>query len=135
MSLISQCIKIVKTTDSKSRLIFLRPLFTEIEENNCFSIIAYSWSETESDSAPFRPLHSTVSALIQMCAKWFENMDNGKLTGVVFLDTRKELFKLIIRFYWRKLSFMAWLIRELMWFNFYLTFRQHQCFVNGHLSY
>ena len=28
-------------------------------------------------------------ALIQMCDNWFENMDNGNLTGVVFLDIRK----------------------------------------------
>ena len=30
----------------------------------------------------FRPLHLV---LIQICDNWFENMDNGKLTGVVFL--------------------------------------------------
>ena len=24
-----------------------------------------------------------------MCDNWFENMDNGNLTGVVFLDIRK----------------------------------------------
>ena len=27
----------------------------------------------------FRPKHSTVTALIQMCDEWLENMDNGKL--------------------------------------------------------
>ena len=32
----------------------------------------------------FRPLHSTVSALIQMWEGWSDNMDKGKLTGVVF---------------------------------------------------
>ena len=37
----------------------------------------------------FRPNHSTVSALIQMCDEWLENMDNGKLNGVVFLDIKK----------------------------------------------
>ena len=29
----------------------------------------------------FRPLHSTLSAVIQMCDNWFEIMDNRKLTG------------------------------------------------------
>ena len=33
------------------------------------------------DFALFTPL----SALTQMCDNWFENIDNGKLTGVVFL--------------------------------------------------
>ena len=37
----------------------------------------------------FRPLHSTVSALIQICDGWSDNMDKGKLTGVVFHDIRK----------------------------------------------
>ena len=35
------------------------------------------------------PLHSTVSALIQRCDDWSDNMDKGKLTDVVFLDIRK----------------------------------------------
>ena len=29
---------------------------------------------------------STLSALIQMCVIWFENMDNGKLIGVDILN-------------------------------------------------
>ena len=33
----------------------------------------------------FRPKHSTLTALIQMCDEWLENMDNGKLNGVIFL--------------------------------------------------
>ena len=37
----------------------------------------------------FRPKHSTLSALIQMCDEWLKNMDNRKLNGVVFLDIRK----------------------------------------------
>ena len=34
-----------------------------------------------------RPKHCTVTALIQMCDEWLENMDNGKLNGVVFLQS------------------------------------------------
>ena len=34
----------------------------------------------------FRPGHSSVIALIQMCDEWLENMENGKLKGVIFLD-------------------------------------------------
>ena len=37
----------------------------------------------------FRPKHSTITPLIQMCDKWLENMDNGKLNGVIFLDIKK----------------------------------------------
>ena len=37
----------------------------------------------------FRSMNSTLSALIQMCNDWYQNMDNGKFTGVAFLDIRK----------------------------------------------
>ena len=37
----------------------------------------------------FRPGHYTITTLLQMCDNWYENMDNGKLTGVVFIDIRK----------------------------------------------
>ena len=37
----------------------------------------------------FRPKHCTVTALIQMCDEWLENMDNRKLNGVFFLDIKK----------------------------------------------
>ena len=41
----------------------------------------------------FHPGHSTVMALtgIQMCDEWHENMDNGKLNGVTFLDNKKAI--------------------------------------------
>ncbi len=37
----------------------------------------------------FRPKHSTLYSLIQMCDDLLENMDNGKINCVVFLDVRK----------------------------------------------
>ena len=32
----------------------------------------------------FRPKHSTLTALTQMCDTLYENMDNGHLSGIVF---------------------------------------------------
>ena len=37
----------------------------------------------------FRPKHSTLSLLIEMSDIWFENMDNGKITGLISVDIRK----------------------------------------------
>ena len=36
-------------------------------------------------------MHSTVTALIQMCDEWLKNMDYGKSNGVVFLDIKKAI--------------------------------------------
>ena len=77
----------------------------------------------------FHPFHPTVRTLIQMCDNWFENMNNRKLIGVVFLDIWKTLHHSILR---EKVEFYGAFDRELMWFKSYLTARQ-QRFVNGHL--
>ena len=37
----------------------------------------------------FRPLHSTASALLKITNKWYQNIDEGLLNGVVFLDLKK----------------------------------------------
>ena len=37
----------------------------------------------------FRPKHSTLSLLLQMCDNWLENMDEGKITGLISLDIKK----------------------------------------------
>ena len=48
-----------------------------------------SYSILSKFQSRFRPNNSTVLALIQMCDDWLENIDNGKLNSVVFLDTKK----------------------------------------------
>ena len=39
----------------------------------------------------FRPLHSTLTALLDATNDWYLNMDNGPVNGVLFLDLRKSL--------------------------------------------
>ena len=82
----------------------------------------------------FRPLHLTVSALIEMCDDWSDNMDKGKLTGVVFLDIRKAFDSVDHSILLEKVQFNGVADTELMWFKCYLTAWQQQCLVNGCLS-
>ena len=86
-------------------------------------------------SIRFPPKHSTVTALIQMCDEWLENMDNGKLNGIVFLDIKKAsvsknhgilLTKMKKRFGISNI--------ELKWFESYLSNREQQCSINEQLS-
>ena len=37
----------------------------------------------------FRPKNLTLTALIQMCDDWYQNMDDGKLNSVFVLDIHK----------------------------------------------
>ena len=83
----------------------------------------------------FRPKHSTVTALIQICDEWLENMDNGKLNGVIFLDIKK-LFDSInhgILLNKMKKRFEISSI-ELKWFESYLSNIEQQCSINKQLS-
>ncbi len=84
----------------------------------------------------FRPKLSTMSALIQMCDHWLENMDNGMLNCVVFLDIRKGFDSIDHSILLKKMNEQFGIDgTEIKWFESnYLTKRQQVCFVNGHTS-
>ena len=83
----------------------------------------------------FRPKHSTMSALIQMYDYWLENMDNGMLNGVVFLDIRKAFDSINHSILLKKMNEQFGIHgTELKWFESYVTNKQHVYFVNGHTS-
>ena len=62
-----------------------------------------------------------------MCDDWSDNMDKGKLTGVVFLDIRKAFDSVDHSILLEKVQLYGIADRELMWFKSYLTTRQQQC--------
>lgn len=55
-----------------------------------------------------------------MCDNWFENMDNGNLTGVVFLDIRKAFDLIDHSILLENFEFYGDSERELTWFKSYL---------------
>ena len=77
------------------RPISIQPIISKVFEKEVFQQL-YHYLKVNSILSKFcsgfRPLHSTVSALIQMCDDWCDSMDKGKLTGVVFLDIRNRAF-------------------------------------------
>ena len=77
---------------------------------------------------------STITALIQMCNNWYENMDNGKLTGMVFIDIRKAFDSIDHATLLQTLACYGVSQLEHTLFQSYLVNRQQQCQVNGFLS-
>ena len=54
----------------------------------------------------FRPLHSTVTALLKLTNQWYQNMNEGLINGIVFLDLKKHLILLIMIYYLVNYIFM-----------------------------
>ena len=52
-----------------------------------------------------------------MCDNWFENVDNGNLTGVVFLDIRKAFDLIDHSILLENVQFYGDSERELTWFK------------------
>ena len=70
----------------------------------------------------FRPKNSTLTALIQMCDTLYENMDNGELNGVVFLDIWKAFDSINHTILLHKMKVQFGITNvELDWFSSYLT--------------
>ena len=120
------------------RPISILPIISKVFEKEVFQQL-YHYLKVNSilskSQSGFRPLHSTVSALIQMCDDWSDNMDKGKLTGVFFLDIRKAFDLVDHSILLQEVQFYGVADRELMWFKSYLTARQQQCLINGCLYY
>ena len=86
------------------RPISILPIVSKVFEKEVFRQLYQYLNENSlllKFQSGFRPGDSTLSALIQMCNTWFEDMDNGKLTGVVFWIFVNHLTLLIIKFFLR----------------------------------
>ena len=111
------------------RPISILPIVSKVFEKEVFRELYQYLNENSLLSkfqSGFRPGYSTASTLIQMCDTWFENIDNRKLTGVVFWIFVKHLLN--------KLKFYGVVGAEYDWFQSYLTNRYQQTSVNGFLS-
>ena len=72
---------------------------------------------------------------VQMCDAWYENMDNGKLNGVVFIDIRKAFDSINHNILLRKMKEQFGISNiELKLFESYLTDREQVFFVDGTMS-
>ena len=126
-----------KRTLGNYRPISILPIISKVFEKEIFTQLYKHLNENcliSKFQSGFRPGHSTITALIQMCDNWYENMDNGKLTGVVFLDIRKAFDSIDHVILLEKLAFYGVSQLELAWFQSYLSNRQQQCQINGCLS-
>ena len=117
------------------RPISILPIISKILERLIFSQI-YKFLNNNSllskFQSGFRPKYSTPTSLIQMCDTLYENMDNGRLNGVVFLDMRKAFDSINHYIFTSKDEYPIWDENDqLEWFKSYLNNREQVCVVNG----
>ena len=102
------------------RPISVLPIVSKAFEKEVFRQVYTYLSVLSKFQHGFQPKHSTVTALIQMCDEWLENMDNGKINGVVFLDIKKAFDSINHRVLLNKMNEQFGIFgSELKWFESY----------------
>ena len=82
----------------------------------------------------FRRGHSTEQAITQLNNWVLESMDEGKVTGLLFIDISKAFDSLNHKVLLRKLEHLGLSERSLRWFRSYRADRQQSVLINGELS-
>ncbi len=84
----------------------------------------------------FRKSHSTTTALLDVTNRWLKNIEQGKLTGVVFIDLRKAFDTVDITIALHKLRHFGISQESLehKWFTSYLTGRKQTVCIDEALS-
>ena len=81
----------------------------------------------------FRAGHSTKSALISLTGQILFNLDEGKFSGMVFVDFRKA-FHVVDKLLFTKLRLYKVSDPSLSWFESYLSGRQQFVSIDGQRS-
>ena len=82
----------------------------------------------------FRPLHSTMTALLDATNNWLLNIDDGLPNGIIFLDLKKAFDTMDHGILLEKLKLYGVNQSSLCWFSSYLSEREQRTFVDGALS-
>ena len=116
------------------RPISILPVISKILERSVFDQLYKFLNDNSLLSkyqSGFRAKNSTLTALLQMCDEWHQNLDCGKLIGVVFIDIRKAFDSVDHKILLHKMKTQFGLTSiELGWFESYLMNREQVCNIN-----
>ena len=119
------------------RPVALLPIFSKILEKAVFSQLVQYLEENDlihPNLHESRAGHSTATALTQLYDTWVEQVEEGKMVGVLLCD-QSAAFDLCDHFLLvEKLKLMGLEDQTLAWIWSYLSGRKQSCFIDGQLS-
>ena len=101
-----------------------RQLYQYLEENQLL----------DSAQSGFRPMHSSLDALLKTTDDWRRALDRNKIVGAVFIDLSKAFDSIDHELLLCKLDKYGVQGNELQWFRNYLADRRQRVTVNGAMS-
>ena len=123
-----------KTDPANYRPISVIPVFSKILERAVHRMV-YTYLQQHNllsvYQSGFHSLHSTSTCLADVTNTLLKNIDDGQLTGLVFLDLKKAFDTLDHRLLLEKLTALGFSKASVQWFNAYLTDRLQSVVVNG----
>ena len=125
------------TLPKNYRPVALLPILSKVLEKAVFAqMVTYLESNqlVHPNLHGSRAEHNTSTALIQMYDKWVEDVDDGKLVGVLLCDQSAAFDLCDHVLLIEKLRLMGLDESALSWVRSYLSGRQQSCYVDGHLS-
>ena len=135
---LARVLPIYKSEDKRKcenyRPISILPKMSKIFEGEVFTQI-YSFLNKHAllskFQSGFRSKQGTLGALIQVCDQWLQDMDEGIINGVVFLDICKAIDSVNHEILLEKLKTQFGIHDiELKWFQSYLRNRKQVCSFN-----
>ena len=82
----------------------------------------------------FRPMHSTLTAILEATNGWYLDIDNGSLNGVLSLDLKKAFDTVDHSNLLEKLKLYGVDTHSLSWFTSYLSNRKQGTCIKGFFS-
>ena len=72
-------------------------LFEKVVSNQLYQYLDHNGLPSPNQSS-FRRLNSTVTCLLENTDDWYMGLDSGLMLGMVFVDLKRPLIRLIIAF-------------------------------------
>ena len=126
-----------KSDKSNYRPISILPVISRLFEKFVFNQL-YHYLDRNGllsfDQSDFRRLYSTVTCLLKKIDDWYTGLDSGQMLGMVFVDLKRAFVTYDHCTLCKTLELYDVQLRELSWFESYLSDRKKYCRVGDYDS-